>query len=258
MADQSRACVVIPARYASTRLPGKPLLCETGKYLIEHVYERAAAASVPDEVIVATDDERIAQAVQSFGGQVAMTSPDCASGTDRVAEVVRGRTDVDRIVNVQGDEPELDPADVDRLFTLLDANPWADLSTLAVRQTEAGAVLDPHVTKVVFAQDGRALYFSRSVIPGLKGRGGVFDPAGGPYYKHLGLYGYRRDALFRFAGLPVSPLERLEGLEQLRALENGLSIVVGVTARDSIGVDTPADYRAFVSRCLATRGTDRG
>jgi len=249
MTTANRACVVIPARYASTRFPGKVLADRTGKPLIQHVYERAAAAHIPDSVIVATDDERVAAAVEAFGGKAVMTSPACASGSDRLAEVVARDPAINRVVNVQGDEPEVDPADIDRLFTLLDEHPWADMSTLAVRQTDEAAVTDPHVTKAVFAPDGRALYFSRSVVPGLKGRGGVFDGAAAHYYKHLGMYGYRREALERFAALPPSPLERLEGLEQLRALENGMAIVVGVTANDAIGVDTPEDYEAFVRRC---------
>jgi 3-deoxy-manno-octulosonate cytidylyltransferase (CMP-KDO synthetase) len=243
-----RTCVVIPARYASTRFPGKVLARRTGKYLIQHVYEQAVRARVPAEVIVATDDERVAAAVRSFGGQAVMTAPDCASGSDRVAEVLVQRPEFAFVVNLQGDEPEVDPADIDRLVGLLETNAWADLSTLAVRIDRAEVALDPHVTKVVFAPDGRALYFSRGVIPGLKGRGGVFDPAAGPYYKHLGLYGYRRGALFKFTALPPSPLEKREGLEQLRALENGLAIVVGITEHDSIGVDTPEDYQAFVKR----------
>lgn len=257
MTHSERSAVVIPARYASTRFPGKVLAAETGKPLIQHVYERVQLARVPDAVIVATDDQRVADAVRAFGGTVVMTSPDCASGSDRVFEVVSADPSIARVVNAQGDEPELDPADIDRLFILLDEHPWADLSTLAVRQTNAAAVLDPHVTKVVFAPDGRALYFSRSVIPGLKGQGSVFEPASGPYYKHLGVYGFRRAALERFAALPPSPLEKREGLEQLRALEAGMAIVVGVTENDAIGVDTPADYAAFVKRFWQTCGGDR-
>jgi len=253
MSTTSRACVVIPARYASSRFPGKVLACETGRPLIQHVYERAAQARVPDEVIVATDDERVADAVRAFGGRCVFTSPDCASGSDRVADAIAGRIIAGRpefglIANLQADEPEMDPADVDRLFRLLEENDWADISTLAVRIEQPETALDPHVTKVVFAPDGRALYFSRSVIPGTKGRGGVFDAEAGPIYKHLGLYGYRREALLRFAALPPSPLERREGLEQLRALENGMAIVVGETRNDPIGIDTPEDYRAFVER----------
>ena len=244
----ARSAVVIPARYGSTRFPGKVLARETGKYLIQHVYERAVLARVPDEVIVATDDGRVADAVRSFGGVAVMTSPDCTSGSDRVAEVAAARPDLALVVNLQGDEPETDPADIDRLFRLLQANPWADISTLAVPIAEAGTALDPHVTKVVFAESGRALYFSRSLIPGTKGRGGVFDREAGPVYKHLGMYGYRREALLRFAALAPTELERREGLEQLRALESGLAIVVGLTRHDAIGVDTPEDYRAFVRR----------
>jgi len=240
------AVCIIPARYASTRFPGKPLARETGKYLIQHVYERAAEASCFARVIVATDDRRIAEAVEGFGGDVCMTRADHPSGTDRIAEVAAG-LEADIVVNLQGDEPQIRPELLEGLVGLLSRRPDADMATLAARFADADEVLNPNVVKVAVGRDGRALYFSRSAIPfdreaHLAGRGLL----PGNYLKHIGLYAYRRDFLLRFPLMPQTPLERLESLEQLRALENGHTILVAEVDYDARGIDTPEDYARFV------------
>ena len=237
---------VIPARYQSTRLPGKPLLNKTGKYLVQHVYERASAAKSVSRVIVATDDRRILDAVESFGGEAMMTSPDHATGTDRVAEVARN-TDADAFINVQGDEPEVGPAMIDAAAELL-ADGRADIATLAVRSSDRGRFFDPNTVKVVTDLHGFALYFSRSPLPGGKRLDRRVGSAAFSFLVHVGLYGFRREFLLRFAGLPKSPLEELENLEQLRALENGCRIKVGIADREPIGIDTPEDYETFVEK----------
>jgi 3-deoxy-manno-octulosonate cytidylyltransferase (CMP-KDO synthetase) len=246
-----KTAVVIPARYASTRLPGKPLLRATGKYLIQHVYERACQARA-DLVVVATDDERIAAAVESFGGRVALTRADHSSGTDRVAEVAR-RLDADVVVNLQGDEPLIDPASLDLLPELLRRDPDADVATLAVPIASEEQWRDPNCVKVVRDACGRALYFSRSPIPFV--RDGRPDFAAEPpcFLQHLGLYAYRRRFLLSLAALPPEPLEQLEKLEQLRVLALGRRIHVGVVRQAGVGVDTPADYQRFVEAYLQGR-----
>lgn len=238
------SCVVIPARYASTRLPEKMLLAETGKPLVQHTYETARKAAKPASVVVATDHTGIADAVTRCGGEVVMTSPDCASGTDRVAEVARQRPSVDIFVNLQGDEPELDPAAIDQVIGMLEANPAAAMATLATPITSPARVADPSNVKVVFGADGRALYFSRSPIPFVR------DPldAAVQRFQHVGLYAYRRDFLLKLATLPPSPLEQAEKLEQLRVLEAGETILVGQIDDAAPGIDTPEDYAAFVAR----------
>jgi 3-deoxy-manno-octulosonate cytidylyltransferase (CMP-KDO synthetase) len=241
-----KTAVVIPARYASTRLPGKPLLRETGKYLVQHVYERAAQARRADLVVVATDDPRIAAAVESFGGRVMLTRRDHPSGTDRVAEVA-ARLDAELVVNLQGDEPLIDPAALDRLAELLEADRAAEMATLAVPLRSAEAWVGPNCVKVVTDAAGRALYFSRSPIPFV--RDGKPDFAARPprFLQHLGLYAYRRDFLLRLASLPPEPLEQMEKLEQLRVLAQGHTIKVGVVEHAGGGVDTYDDYRRFVA-----------
>lgn len=236
--------IIIPARYASSRLPGKPLLRDTGKFLVEHVYEQASQANA-DEVIVATDDDRIAKAVRSFGGRVAMTRADHPSGTDRVAEVARTLT-ADLIINLQGDEPLLDPADLDLLSDLLKNDPGADMATLAVPLTSLDQYHDPNCVKLVRAGSGRALYFSRSPIPMVRGGAPDFQAKPPMFFQHLGLYAYRRDFLLYLAEQPPDPLEELEKLEQLRVLALGRNIQVGVVAHAGRGVDTPEDYQRFV------------
>jgi 3-deoxy-manno-octulosonate cytidylyltransferase (CMP-KDO synthetase) len=240
-----RTAVVIPARYSSSRLPGKPLLRATGKYLIQHVYEQALAAACAAEVIVATDDDRIRAAVESFGGRAVMTRGDHPSGTDRVAEVAAGLT-ADVVVNLQGDEPLIDPAALDLLAGLLAADPGSDMATLAVPIADRDTYLSPNVVKVVCDDRGQALYFSRSPIPMV--RDGEPDFAARParFLQHLGLYAYRRNFLLRIASAPPHPLEESEKLEQLRVLGTGGTIKLGTVAHAHRGVDTPADYDAFV------------
>lgn len=245
-----RVAVVIPARYAAARLPGKPLLRETGKYLIQHVYEQARLAACVDDVLIATDDERIRAAAESFGGRVVMTSPDHRSGTDRVAEAARG-LQADLFINIQGDEPEIEPGAIDLAVQLLGRCPEADMSTLAAPIDSLAKVRDPNLVKVVLDRRGYALYFSRAPIPASKSYPEL-PPAGGqPYLGHIGLYGFRRECLFRFASLDRTPLEIHESLEQLRALENGYKIAVGVCSYQARGIDTPEDYREFVERWRA-------
>jgi 3-deoxy-manno-octulosonate cytidylyltransferase (CMP-KDO synthetase) len=241
-----RTAVVIPARYASTRLPGKPLLRETGKYLVQHVYERACQAGAADLVVVATDDPRIEAAVAGFGGRVARTRRDHPSGTDRVAEVAR-RLDADLIINLQGDEPLIDPASLDLLARLLRDDPDADMATLAVPLQSPEQFHNPGCVKVVCDAAGRALYFSRSPIPFVRDGRPDFLARPARFLLHLGLYAYRRAFLLRLAALPPAPLEQLEKLEQLRALAAGSRIRVGVVEHAGLGVDTYEDYQRFVA-----------
>jgi 3-deoxy-manno-octulosonate cytidylyltransferase (CMP-KDO synthetase) len=240
-----RAAIVIPARYASSRLPGKPLLNATGKYLIQHVYEQATRAKCAAEVIVATDDDRIRAAVESFGGRVSMTRADHVSGTDRVAEVAAGLT-ADVIVNLQGDEPQIEPESLDLLASLLANDPGSDMATLAVPITDRDVYFSPNVVKVVCDVRGRALYFSRSPIPMVRDGEPDFSARPARFLQHLGLYAYRRSFLLSLASTPPHPLELSEKLEQLRVLGTGGAIQVGVVAHAHRGVDTPADYDAFV------------
>ncbi len=241
-----KTAIIIPARYASTRLPGKPLLKETGKYLVQHVYERACQARLADQVLVATDDSRIQAAVRSFHGEVVMTRHDHPSGTDRVAEVAAG-LDADVVVNLQGDEPLINPDSLDYVADLLQRHRQADMATLAVPLTNLEQWRNPNCVKVVVGDCGQALYFSRSPIPFV--RDGEPSFAGQPlqFFQHLGLYAYRRSFLLQLAKLPPSPLEKLEKLEQLRVLAMGKTIQVGIVREHSIGVDTWEDYRRFVA-----------
>lgn len=241
-----QTAIIIPARYASTRLPGKPLLRETGKYLIQHVYERALEAGAA-EVLVATDDERIVRAVASFGGRAVRTRADHASGTDRVAEVAR-QLQADLIVNLQGDEPLIDPATIGLLPSLLERDPEAEVATVATPIRSAAQYFDPNCVKVVRDEWGRALYFSRSPIPYVRDRNPEFDSTPSRFLQHIGLYAYRRSFLVNLALLPPSPLEQLEKLEQLRILGAGRGIQVGIVDHACWGVDTPEDYQRFVHR----------
>jgi 3-deoxy-manno-octulosonate cytidylyltransferase (CMP-KDO synthetase) len=232
-----RTIGVIPARYKSSRLEGKPLADILGKPMVQHVYERAKRAPCLDEVVVATDDERIRLAVEGFGGKVAMTSAEHRSGTDRVAEAIRNM-DADVIVNIQGDEPMLDPAMLAELVEPFRRATGASIVTLKKRVAHEADFADPGVVKVVTDPAGFALYFSRSLIPYPRQRTPQFA-----VFEHLGLYAYTRDALMRLAELPPSALEEIESLEQLRALENGMRILVLETAsrHDMLSVDTQAD-----------------
>ena len=245
--------VVIPARLASTRLERKLLLRRTGKTLIEHTYEAAQAAGRPSGVCVATDHLEIFEAVRSFGGRAEMTSPLAASGTDRVAEVARRLPDVDIVVNLQGDEPELSGESIDLAIRLLEERPDAVMSTLATPIRTRTALEDPACVKVVFDSSGRALYFSRSPIPHARTWDDRLLAADPPhFYQHIGLYAYRREFLLQLSQIPPSRVERLEKLEQLRVLDAGHSILVGVVDEPTFGIDTAEDYRRFVerSRCV--------
>jgi 3-deoxy-manno-octulosonate cytidylyltransferase (CMP-KDO synthetase) len=238
---------VIPARFASTRFPGKPLADIDGRPMIEHVYRRAAASRAVSRVIVATDDLRIATTVSAFGGHVRLTRPDHPTGTDRLAEVAAA-LDCDVVVNVQGDEPLLDPRAITEAVAPF-ADPSISMTTLYRRIDTPAELTDPNVVKVVVDRAGFALYFSRAPIPHLR------DPRGGwpPLYRHVGLYAYRRSALMVLASLEPTPLERAESLEQLRALEHGIRIKTVETAYDSIGVDTPEDLEQVRRLLMAPR-----
>lgn len=242
--------VVIPARLASTRLPGKVLLSETGKTLIQHVWEGASQSRLADGVTIAADDEKILEAVEKFGGHAVLTSKEIQCGTDRIAVVAQGMPDVDVFVNVQGDEPEILGEMVDSVATLLKNDPEAVMATLAAPIRTLEKARDFSCVKVVFDSNGKALYFSRSLIP--YPRDGVTeeDLQSDPpiFWQHLGIYAYRRDFLLKMSAMPRTGLERLESLEQLRVLENGFHILVGQAARAGIGIDTPEDYAEFVRK----------
>jgi 3-deoxy-manno-octulosonate cytidylyltransferase (CMP-KDO synthetase) len=229
--------VVIPARYASTRLPGKPLVSLAGKPLIQRVYERAKLATRVDRVLVATDDERIVKAVKRFGGEARMTRSDHRTGTERVAEVAAHEPG-DVFVNVQGDEPLLDPAAVDTAVTSLLEEPVAAISTVATPITAPADIMDPNVVKTVLDFDGNALYFSRAPVPWVRDTAGKIQVR---HLKHLGLYVFQRDALLEYPTLPQGELERIEQLEQLRWLENGWKIRVAEVEHDAVSVDVPED-----------------
>jgi 3-deoxy-manno-octulosonate cytidylyltransferase (CMP-KDO synthetase) len=244
---------VIPARFASTRLPGKPLLSQTGRPLIQHVVEAARRAQSLQRIIVATDDARIASAVTGFGGEVMMTRADHPTGTDRVAEVAARLEGARIVVNLQGDEPEVSGAALDKVVALLQNDPEVPMATLATPIQAELVYRDPACVKVVCSHRGRALYFSRSPIPfhrdGLPESARAVHPIA---LLHLGLYAYRREFLLQLGSLPPSPHEAAEKLEQLRVLDAGYSIAVGIVDEPSIGIDTPEDYRRFVERWRAT------
>ena len=232
-----RVIGVIPARYKSSRLEGKALADIHGKTMVQHVYERARLATNLDDVLVATDDERILRAVIDFGGKAVMTSVDHRSGTDRVAEAI-DLDDADVIVNIQGDEPMLDPVMIEEVVAPFREGAAAGIVTLKKEVFHESEFLDPGVVKVVSSPNGNALYFSRSLIPYPRIRGPLFR-----VFEHVGVYAYSRECLLRLANLPVSPLEEVEGLEQMRALENGIPILVVETKSkvESISVDTQSD-----------------
>jgi 3-deoxy-manno-octulosonate cytidylyltransferase (CMP-KDO synthetase) len=247
--NSDQITIVIPARLASTRLPRKLLLNETGKTLIQHTYESAQKSSLCSAVVVATDHEEILRTVKSFGGRAVMTSPDCASGTDRVAEVARQLPEAELLVNVQGDEPEISGESIDRAVELLRGNAEAVMSTLATPIRDRSQFEDPACVKVVFDRHGRAMYFSRSPIPYPRQRDDALLASDPPsFYQHVGLYVYRRDFLLQLAGMPPSKIEKIEKLEQLRVLEAGYGILVGVVDEPTFGIDTPEDYRKFVEK----------
>jgi 3-deoxy-manno-octulosonate cytidylyltransferase (CMP-KDO synthetase) len=243
---------IIPARYASTRLPGKPLVMLAGKTMIQRVWERVALAGTVTRAVVATDDERVLAAVRAFGGDAVMTRATHRSGTERAAEVVAGplgQNNVRIVVNVQGDEPLLDPAGIDAAVEALDAEGEIGVSTLAVPVAVASEIMDPNVVKTVLDFEDRALYFSRAPIPWVRDRDGLIHAR---HLKHLGLYAFRRDTLLEFPTLPTGVLERLEQLEQLRWLENGYAIRVVETLNDSVSVDVPDDVARVEALLRAT------
>jgi len=241
-----KVVVVIPARYASTRLPGKPLVPLAGQPMIQRVYERAKAAQRVDQVIVATDDERILKTVQGFGGEARMTRTEHRTGTERVAEVA-AHVAGDVFVNVQGDEPLLDPASVDTAVGALLEEPRAEVATVATPIRTPADIMDPNVCKVVLDFEENALYFSRAPIPWVRDTASKVQVR---HLKHLGLYVFQRDALLEYPTLPQGELERVEQLEQLRWMENGWKIRVAEVEHDAVSVDVPEDV-ARVEKLLA-------
>lgn len=252
MPDQGQALCVIPARYGSTRFPGKPLAVIAGKPMIQRVHEMVSRASRVSRVVVATDDERIKRAVEAFGGEAVLTSPEHRSGTDRVAEVAR-RIDASCYINVQGDEPLIEPGLVDAVARTLEGG--AAMATLAARIGTRSELFDPNVVKVVLDQAGRALYFSRHAVPFPRkyfDLGTDVDLAASFYLRHIGTYGYSRGTLLALAAAPRCEIEELESLEQLRALYLGIRIQVEVVSASSPCVDVPGDI-AKVEKILAAR-----
>jgi 3-deoxy-manno-octulosonate cytidylyltransferase (CMP-KDO synthetase) len=234
------ATAIIPARYASTRLPGKPLVALAGKSMIQRVWERARNAKKISRVIIATDDERIVRAATAFGAEAVMTRAEHRSGTERVAEVAAttGRDDGEIYVNVQGDEPLVEPEAIDTLVEAMESDESVSVATLMVPIAKPADIMDPNIVKVVLDFDSNALYFSRAPIPWVRDRDA---PVHVQHMKHLGLYAFRRAALLDFATLPLGDLERVEQLEQLRWMENGYKIRVAETPHDSVSVDVPED-----------------
>ena len=231
---------VIPARFAAQRFPGKPLAMLWGKPMLRHVWERARAARGIDELVIATDDERIAKAARGWGARVEMTSPSCASGTDRVAEVSRQRNQFQVVLNLQGDEPELETAAVSRLVEVMQSDRSILMGTIAHHEPDAAVLAKPEVVKVVLDRDDFALYFSRADIANASG--------GGPALRHAGVYAFRRELLMEFASWPPGKLEQAERLEQLRALERGVRIKVVLGVAPFSGVDTPEQMAALEAR----------
>ena len=246
--DRMKALCIIPARYASTRLPGKPLRDIAGKPMIVRVYERAVQAKRVQDVVVATDDERIRTAVEEHGGRAVMTRTDHATGTDRLAEVAEKMTDYDLIINVQGDEPLIDPTVIDALVKPFLADARLSMATAKTLLTDEEEIANPNNVKVITDLTGNALYFSRARIPYARNEGANV-------YKHIGIYAYRRDFLLSYARMAQTPLERSESLEQLRVLENGHRIHVIETDAVFIGVDTEEDLTA-VNEEYIRRGID--
>ncbi len=251
------AIVVIPARYGSTRYPGKPLARQTGKFLIQHVVEQAQKARRAAQVVVATDDERIFDAVKSFGGKAVMTLNTHQSGTDRIAEVLLKPdfAHVNVVVNVQGDEPEIDPQLIDDLIRVT-SRPDVPMATAAAPMESVHDIVNTNIVKVVVDQLHFAIYFSRSVIPYDRDGAMAGQPLvahSGTHRKHLGIYAYKREAILALAAAPVCDLERMEKLEQLRALYRGMKIFVQDTTHAPHGIDTPEDYAAFMKRHQAAK-----
>lgn len=238
---------IIPARYASTRFPGKPLADIWGKSMLQRVWEQARKTASVERVIVATDDERIYEHVRAFGGEVVMTRPDHRSGTDRCAEVVASIENAEIVLNIQGDEPFVQPEQIDLLVRTLTEGPSYPIATLVKRIRTTEELFNPNVVKAVFSQYRQALYFSRHPIPFVRGVAPEAWLEAGEFYKHLGLYAFRPDALWQIAQLPPSPLELAESLEQLRWLTHGYGIAIGITDLESAGIDTPEDLQRLLA-----------
>lgn len=232
---------VIPARFASTRFPGKPLADIRGKTMIQRVYEQAVLSKLIQKIVVATDDERIYAHVRMFGGEVMLTRAEHPSGTDRCAEVAEQYPEARYILNIQGDEPFIQPEQIDLLASTLTEKTQTGIATLAKKIELAEALDNPNTVKVVLSQTGEALYFSRYPIPFLRGTAPENRLSQHTFYKHIGLYGFRREILQQITALAPTPLERAESLEQLRWLEHGYRIAVQITDMETIGVDTPED-----------------
>jgi 3-deoxy-manno-octulosonate cytidylyltransferase (CMP-KDO synthetase) len=240
-----KVVAVIPARYDSVRFPGKVLAKDTGKFLIQHTYEQACKAKLVQQVIIATDSQKVMAACSQFGARCVMTSATHQSGTDRIAEAIDG-LETDIIVNVQGDEPEIDPANIDKVARLLVDNPKCPMATLVADFDKPEQVKDPNIVKVVVDNKGYAIYFSRSAIPYDRSAAGIGDTEN--YLRHPGIYAYRKEFLKTITALPQTKLEKIEKLEQLRALENGFRILTAKVKHTCDGIDTPEQYQAFVKR----------
>lgn len=238
---------IIPARYASSRFPGKPLIDIAGKSMIRRVYERASSAGSLDEVFVATDDHRIFVHVEEFGGKAIMTSPDHQSGTDRIFEAAsKLRTRSDIILNIQGDEPFIEPAQIDSLVAIF-VNPAIRIGTLVKRISDGNELFNPNVVKAVVSASGKALYFSRATVPFIRGTSNDAWLGQHTFFKHIGIYCFRTEALETVCQLKTSLLEKAESLEQLRWLENGIDIHCVETFFDNIAIDTPADLEKVIN-----------
>lgn len=234
-----KIAIIIPARYASTRLPGKPLLLVNNKPIIQYVYEAAKKSKLASCVIVATDDKKIKTAVEKFNGLCEMTSPNHQCGSDRIAEIASRHDDFDYILNLQGDEPQITPEVIDLAIEALINDNEADISTLVREIKDENQINNPNCVKCVFDKDYRALYFSRCPIPYKR------NNSNAPYYAHIGIYGYKKDSLVKMTKLEQSYLEKQESLEQLRALQNGMKIKVAITTLNPTGIDTIEDYEKF-------------
>jgi 3-deoxy-manno-octulosonate cytidylyltransferase (CMP-KDO synthetase) len=247
----NKAVGIIPARWSSTRFPGKPMHLIAGKPLLQHVWERCRKAKNLESVIIATDDIRVAKTAFDWGAEVTLTSRKHQSGTDRVAEVARKTKQFAFIINIQGDEPLIDPFLIDRLIEKLRSDPEIDIVTAAHSFENPADAFSPHQVKVVVDASGRALYFSRAAIPFPR------NPSKIKYFRHQGIYGFRRDSLLQFVKCKRGPLERAESLEQLRALENGVNVHVLLTRHGSPGVDTPADAEALERKLARAQARTR-
>jgi len=235
----NKVAIVIPARYGSSRLPGKPLLKVKNKPIIQYVYEAAKLSKYAQNVIVATDDERIKDAVNAFGGVCEMTDKDHKCGSDRIAQVARNHSEFDYILNLQGDEPQITPDVINSAIDTLLEDKTCDISTLVRKITNDEQINNPNCVKCVFDNNHNALYFSRCPVPYARNKGEA------PYYAHIGIYGYKKDSLLKLTTLPQADIEKQESLEQLRALKNGMRIKVAIVDLNPIGIDTIEDYEKF-------------